>query len=55
MYADDIDMAALSFAMTVHGIMDYQLDCSCSGETVSDDMLKGYIKWFCSQYEGGRT
>lgn len=54
MYADDIDMAALSFAMTVHGIMDYQLDCSCSGELVSGDMLKGYIKWFCSQYEGGR-
>lgn len=49
---DGIDMAATSFAMTVHGLMDYQLDCSCSGETVSQDMIQEYIKWFCGQYGG---
>ena len=46
----DIDMAATSFAMTVHAIMDYQLDCACSGEPVSEDMIQDYIKWFCNQW-----
>ena len=48
----DIDMAATSFAMTVHAIMDYQLDCACSGEPVSEDMIQDYIKWFCDQFGG---
>lgn len=48
----DIDMAAVSFAMSVHAMMDYQLDCSCSGEPVPRDMIQDYIKWFCDQYEG---
>lgn len=48
----DIDMAATSFAMTVHAMMDYQLDCSCSGELVGQDMIQNYIKWFCNQYGG---
>lgn len=46
----DIDMAAISFAMTVHAMMDYQLDCSCSGEPISQDMIQNYIKWFCNQH-----
>lgn len=49
---DDIDMAAVSFAMTVHAVMDYQLDCLCSGDTAQKDMLQSYIKWFCKQYGG---
>lgn len=49
---DDIDMAAVSFAMTVHAVMDYQLDCLSSGETVQKDMLQNYIKWFCKQFGG---
>lgn len=48
----DIDMAATSFAMTVHAMIDYQLDCSCSGEPISQDMIQDYIKWFCSQHGG---
>lgn len=48
----DIDMAATSFAMTVHAMIDYQLDCSCSGEPISQDMIQGYIKWFCNQHGG---
>lgn len=49
---DGIDMAAVSFAMTIHGLMDYQLDCSCSGKPISQDMINEYIKWFCGQYGG---
>lgn len=48
----DIDIAAASFALTVHAIMDYQLDCACSGEPVSEDMIQDYIKWFCDQFGG---
>lgn len=48
---DDIDMAAASFALTIHAMMDYQFDCSCSGESVAQDMIQNYIKWFCKQYE----
>lgn len=51
-HVKDIDMAATSFAMTVHAMMDYQLDCSCSGEPVGQDMIQNYIKWFCNQYGG---
>lgn len=49
---DDIDMAAISFAMTIHAMIDYQFDCSCSGESASQDMVQNYIKWFCNQYGG---
>lgn len=49
---EDIDMAATSFAMAVHAMMDYQLDCSCSGELVEQNMIQNYIKWFCNQYGG---
>lgn len=48
---DGIDMAAASFALTIHAMMDYQFDCSCSGEPVAQDMIQNYIKWFCKQYE----
>lgn len=51
-HVKDIDMAATSFAMAVHAMMDYQLDCSCSGEPVGQDMIQNYIKWFCNQYGG---
>lgn len=45
-------MATTSFAMTVHAIMDYQLDCACFGEPVSEDMIQDYIKCFCNQFGG---
>lgn len=49
---DDVDMAATSFAMTIHAMMDYKLDCSLSGEQLNQNMIQEYIKWFCKQYGG---
>lgn len=49
---DDVDMAATSFAMTIHAMMDYKLDCSLSGEQLGQNMIQDYIKWFCEQYGG---
>lgn len=49
---DDVDTAAVSFAMTVHSIMDFQLDCACCGTSAPQDMLTGYVKWFSSVFGG---
>ena len=46
------DMSAVSFAMTIHGLMDYELDQSnskCSYET-DKNLLDDYLKWFCEEY-----
>ena len=58
--ADDIDMAALSYAMTVHALVDLQMDLlTASGvEGPADDMptfaqAKAYILWFARQMEAG--
>ena len=45
------DMSAVSFAMTVHGLMDYELDQSNgkgSYET-GKNLLDDYLKWFCEE------
>lgn len=45
------DMSAVSFAMTVHGLMDYELDQSngkCSYDT-DKNLLDDYLKWFCEE------
>lgn len=45
------DMSAVSFAMTIHGLMDYKLDQSngnCSYET-DKNLLDDYLKWFCEE------
>ena len=44
-------MSAVSFAMTIHGLMDYELDQSngkCSYET-DKNLLNDYLKWFCEE------
>ena len=45
------DMSAVSFAMTIHGLMDYELDQNngqCSYET-DMNLLDDYLKWFCKE------
>ena len=45
------DMSAVSFAMTVHGLIDYKLDknnCGCKDET-DKNLLDDYLKWFCEE------
>ena len=45
------DMSAVSFAMTIRGLMDYELDQStgkCSYET-DNNLLDDYLKWFCEE------
>ena len=42
------DMSALSFAMTIHGLMDYELD-QCSNKS-DQSLLDDYLKWFCEEH-----
>ena len=45
------DTSAVSFAMTVHGLIDYKLDknnCGCKDET-DKNLLDDYLKWFCEE------
>ena len=54
---DDVDMAALSFAMTVHALVDRQLDelCAIAADPrrgqATFDQAKSYISWFSRQME----
>lgn len=52
--SQDIDMAALSYAMTIHSIVDYQMDCG--GAKIDDSQsrtwLETYIRWFSRQMGG---
>ena len=44
-------MSAVSFSMTIHGLMDYELDqrsCECRDES-DKNLLEDYLKWFCEE------
>ena len=45
------DMSAVSFAMTIHGLMDYELDQSNGMRSYETDknLLDDYLKWFCEE------
>ena len=46
------DMSAVSFAMTVHGLMDYELDRrsgECEAENQERNDLDEYLQWFCKE------
>ena len=45
----DLDSAAISFAMTVHSLIDFELDCAQADEQFDTSQINNYIKWFCAQ------
>lgn len=51
LHFEDADMSAVSFAMTIHGLMDYELDqkygYNSEGHT-DKNLLDEYLKWFCN-------
>lgn len=50
LFIDDIEMAAISFSMTIHSLIDYELDCEKTNQTCDENNIQNYIKWFCNQY-----
>lgn len=52
LHFENADMSAVSFAMTIHGLMDYELDqkYGYAKEEQSDrNLLDEYLKWFCDE------
>lgn len=48
LHFNDPDMSALSFALTVHGLMDSTLDQTNTGNEASNK-LDDYLEWFCEE------
>ena len=52
LHFQNADMSAVSFAMTVHGLMDYELDRRSGGlkaEAQKRNDLDEYLQWFCEE------
>ena len=52
----NVDMAAFSFAMTVHSIMDYQHDQEFTGaDQTAKQLMEEYLRDFCRIYKRGSS
>ena len=49
-YFEDIDSAAISFAMGIHAILDFRMDDGMAGSHASEGILEQYIDEFCRVY-----
>lgn len=49
LHFENADLSAVSFAMTVHGLMDYELDQKYGYDEAPKNLLDEYLKWFCEQ------
>lgn len=49
LHFENADMSAVSFVMTVHGLMDYELDQKYGYDEAPKNLLDEYLKWFCEQ------
>lgn len=50
LFIDDIEMASISFSMTIHSLIDYEIDSKKSNQNYDENNIPKYIKWFSSQY-----
>ena len=44
---DDVEVCSISFAMTIHSLIDYELDQKMTGQKSDKNLIDNYIKWFC--------
>lgn len=51
LHFENADMSAVSFAMTIHGLMDYELDqkYGYNKEHIDHKLLDDYLNWFCKE------
>ena len=49
LHFENADMSAVSFSMTVHGLMDYELDQKYGYDEAPKNLLDEYMKWFCTE------
>ncbi len=53
-YFENIDAAAVSFAMGVHAILDFRMDESMAGSDYSHGIMEQYIDEFCRVYSANK-
>ena len=53
-YFENIDAAAVSFAMGVHAILDFRMDDYMAGSDSSHGVLEQYIDEFCRVYSSDK-
>lgn len=56
LHFENADMSALSFAMTIHGLMDYELDQKYGygkEEHTENNLISDYLSWFCKENSVG--
>ena len=46
---DDVEVCSISFAMTIHSLIDYELDQKMTGQKSDKNLIDNYIKWFCKE------
>ena len=51
LHFDDPDMSAVTFAMTIHGLMEYDLDCQMAEKDRKNAQIQSYLEWFCKENE----
>ena len=49
LHFENADMSAVSFSMTVHGLMDYEMDQKYGYDEAPKNFLDESLKWFCEQ------
>lgn len=54
-YFENIDAAAVSFAMGVHAILDFRMDDCMAGSDYSQGILEQYIDEFCRVYSADQN
>lgn len=47
----NVDIAAISFAMAIHSLLDYQIDKEFAENTDISQQIAAYIDYFCEIYE----
>lgn len=50
LFIDDIEMASITFSMTIHSLIDYELDCKKDNQDYNENNIPKYIRWFCNQF-----
>jgi len=50
LFIDDIEMASITFSMTIHSLIDYELDCKKNNQDYNENNIPKYIRWFCNQF-----
>lgn len=49
----NVDSAAVSFAMGIHALLDYECDLEHAGLSKEENMMQDFINEFCRLYEAG--